>query len=324
MTPLRIYVDFVPPPAALELLWEGTAGHELVFASNPVTSVLAKAVKDPQVDTADVLFGQPDVEALLGAPKVRWAHVSSSGVTRYDTPEVRVRLRERGIRLTNSAAVYAEACALQAMSFILAEARSLPTSLASRAANGTSEWNALRDSCVSPSGQRILLVGHGAIATRLAAFLAPLGAEVFGYRRNPRGDEPVPMVPANRFEDWLGTMDQVVDILPESGDTRGFFDARRFAAMKPGAVFHNIGRGATVDQEALLDALRSGRLKSAWLDVTTPEPLPDDHPLRREPRCHITPHVAGGHRDETSTLVRHFNANLARFVAGQELVDRVV
>ena len=76
--------------------------------------------------------------------------------------------------------------------------------------------------------------------------------------------------------------------------------------MKAGAVFYNIGRGSTVDQQALVQALRAGHLKAAWLDVTDPEPLPDSHPLLLEPNCFITPHVAGGHRDESSTLVHHF------------------
>jgi phosphoglycerate dehydrogenase-like enzyme len=94
--------------------------------------------------------------------------------------------------------------------------------------------------------------------------------------------------------------------------------------MKRGAVFHNIGRGATVDQEALLAALRSGQVGTAWLDVTSPEPLPEGHPLWAEPNCHITPHVAGGHTDESVTLVRHFLDNLRRYEKGEPLLDRVI
>ena len=95
-------------------------------------------------------------------------------------------------------------------------------------------------------------------------------------------------------------------------------------ALKSGAVFYNIGRGTTVDQAALLDALRSGRLAASWLDVTDPEPLPDNHPLWAEPQCFITPHVAGGHAEEAKTLVRHFLKNLDRFVHGLPLLDRVM
>jgi phosphoglycerate dehydrogenase-like enzyme len=94
--------------------------------------------------------------------------------------------------------------------------------------------------------------------------------------------------------------------------------------MKPGAIFYNIGRGTTVNQASLLDALRSGHLKAAWLDVTEPEPLPDNHPLWAEPNCFITPHIAGGQTGEARTLVRHFLQNLQRFVRGEPLLDRVM
>ena len=94
--------------------------------------------------------------------------------------------------------------------------------------------------------------------------------------------------------------------------------------MKPGAVFYNIGRGTTVDQDALGEALRSGRLRAAYLDVTDPEPLPPEHPLWTTPNCVITPHTAGGHDNEWTRLVQHFLANLRRHEAGQPLLDRVI
>jgi phosphoglycerate dehydrogenase-like enzyme len=116
----------------------------------------------------------------------------------------------------------------------------------------------------------------------------------------------------------------VVNILPESDHTRRFFDAGRFAQLKPGSVFYNIGRGVTVDQNALAIALRSKQLRAAWLDVTDPEPLPDDHPLWQEPNCFITPHIAGGQGAEYEVLVRHFLDNFKRLVQGQPLADRVM
>jgi len=94
--------------------------------------------------------------------------------------------------------------------------------------------------------------------------------------------------------------------------------------MKKGAVLYNIGRGATVDQEALLAALTSGHLAAAWLDVTEPEPLPSGHPLLKVPNFFITPHIAGGHRNELQMLVRHFLKNLPLFLEGAPLQDRVM
>jgi phosphoglycerate dehydrogenase-like enzyme len=94
--------------------------------------------------------------------------------------------------------------------------------------------------------------------------------------------------------------------------------------MKPGARFYNIGRGTTVDQGALVHALESGLLGGAYLDVTDPEPLPEDHPLWSVPNCFITPHSAGGRGTERLELVRHFVANLARYAAGEPLLDRII
>jgi len=154
--------------------------------------------------------------------------------------------------------------------------------------------------------------------------LRPFDMKILAYRRRARGDEGVPVVGEDQLPRQLGAADHVIDILPESAETHWFFDAARFAAINRGAVFYNIGRGATVEQNALLHALRSGHLKAAWLDVTEPEPLPGNHPLWAEPNCFVTPHIAGGHTDEAKTLVRHFLANLERFVKGEPLLDRVM
>jgi phosphoglycerate dehydrogenase-like enzyme len=167
-----------------------------------------------------------------------------------------------------------------------------------------------------------LLVGYGAIAKRLAELLAPFGLHLVGFRRRPRGDEPIELRPMAELSDWLPHADWVVDILPAASETTGLFDGARFAAMKPGAIFINIGRGATVDQTALLAAL-SSHLRAAYLDVTSPEPLPPEHPLWTAPNCIITPHVAGGHEDEYDRLVALFLANLDRFGRGQSLAGRV-
>jgi len=324
MNPLRIYVDFVPSGEALDVLRTATRGHELVYSRTPVASVLAKAERDPQIATVDIAFGQPDPVAVLESPRLKWIQVSSSGITRYDTAEFRGTLSGRGIALSNSAAVYEEACATHVLSFMLAQARRLPLGLRTRAANGTPEWLAVRGASQTLRGQRVLIVGFGSIARRLATFLAPLGVSVSAHRRRPRGDEGVPVVAADGLDAALGMADHVVNILPESPETRGFFNVARFAAFRPGATFHNIGRGATVDQTALVEALRSGRVGAAWLDVTDPEPLPDSHPLWAEPNCFITPHVAGGHAGESVTLVRHFADNFGRFLRGEPLLDRVV
>lgn len=308
----------------MELLRAGTAGDELLLPRNPTTSVLAKAERDPQFATADVAFGQPDLQAIEEATRLRWIHISSSGVTRYDNPKFRALMAERKVAVSNSAGVYNEACAAHALSFMMAQVRQLPLGLKTRTPNGSPTWNALREASSTLRGESVLILGYGAIGTRLAELLHPFDMKVTAYRRKPRGDETVPVITGDRLPKALAGADHIMNILPESVETRRFFDRARFASCKPGASFYNIGRGATVDQQALLEALHSGQLGAAWLDVTDPEPLPDDHPLWSEPNCFITPHVAGGHAGEAKTLVRHFLRNLDRFVQGEPLLDRIM
>ena len=321
---LRIYVDFAMAPDVLGLLKEGTAGHQLVFPAAPAASALAKPERDPQFVSCDIAFGQPDPQAIEESERLQWVHISTSGITRYDNPRFRELLTERKIQFSNSAHVYNEHCALHVFSFILAQARNLPLALKTRISSSEPGWHSLRGSCLSPEGQTLVILGYGAIGRRLTELLRPLGMKVVAFRRHPRGDEGVPVIAADQLQQTLGEADHVVNILPESSETLNFFDAARFAAIKPGAAFYNIGRGTTVDQEALFDALRSDHLKAAWLDVTDPEPLPADHPLWSQPNCFMTPHVAGGHVDEGKTLVRHFLTNLQRFLRKEPLRDQIL
>jgi phosphoglycerate dehydrogenase-like enzyme len=208
---------------------------------------------------------------------------------------------------------------------MLAQARNLPRALGSRTANGTDEWRGLRGSSSTLRGQTVLILGFGAIGRRLVELLRPLHMNVIAYRRKARGDEGVPVITQEQLPHTLASeADHIINILPDNAESQRFFDAARFAALKPGAVFYNIGRGATVDQDALLEALRSKRLKAAWLDVTEPEPLPDNHPLRAEPNCFITPHLAGGQADEAKLLIQHFLKNFDAYVRDEPLCDRVM
>ena len=321
----RIFVDIAAPPDILQLILDATAGHQLLFPLTPTVSVLHKAEPDPQLLTADIAFGQPDPEVVAKAHSLKWIHVSSSSITRYDNPSFRSLMAFRNIVVTNSASVYANACAEHALAFLLAQSRQLPRALRTHAAGGTPAWNQLRGSSVPLRGQTLLIVGYGAIGQRLTELLRPLDMRVFAYRRHARGNEGVHVVTETELAHVLAQqVDHIVNILPDSAATYHFFGASRFANIKPGAVFYNIGRGTTVNQEALLDALRQGRLKAAWLDVTDPEPLPDSHPLLAEPNCYVTPHVAGGHLDESKTLARHFLSNLNLFARGEPLLDRVI
>lgn len=321
---LTIFSDLTADEAALALLKRGVAPHQVVFPAKPAPSVLSKSDPDPALLEADIAFGQPDTAGVLQAERLRWLHLSSAGYTRYDTQEFRRAAANRKLLVTNSSTVYAEPCAEHLLAFMLAQAQRLPEALLAGAAGDTASWLRLRSTSRLLRNQSVVLLGFGSIARHLVDLLRPFGMQIVAFRRHPRGDEGIPMVTAEHLPQALATADHVVNLLPASASTVRFMSAPQFAAMKPDAVFYNVGRGATVDQDALLAALRSGRLAAAWLDVTEPEPLPPGHPLLAAPNCFITPHTAGGHHHESEMLVRHFLENFRQFLAGAPLRDRVM
>ena len=322
---LKIFSDTKLKPEVLALLKDGVAPHEIIVPAKPAASVLAKAEKDPLFGLADVAFGQPDLESVAESKNLKWIHLSTAGYTRYDTAEFRALVKERGLVVTNSSSVYAEACAQHVVAFMLAHARKLPTGLELRVPNGAPEWNALRqNSAILGGGQKVLIYGYGSIAERVVEILKPFDVEVIAVRRQPRGDEGVKTVTLEGAEDELPQADHIINILPDNAASVNYFNGERFSRCKAGALFYNIGRGTTVDQEALYEALKNGPLEAAWLDVTTPEPLAEDHPLWTLENCYVTPHTAGGHRDESVTLVRHFLNNFQRYLKGEKLKDRIM
>lgn len=320
----RIFIDFAVTGEVRSMLEKTAKEYELVFAKKPVTSVLHKAGWDPQMATANIIFGQPDLDAIDKATQLQWLHISSSGITRYDNEQFRNKMQKRKIMVSNSALVYNEACAEHTLAFMLAQSRQITAGLQTQTGGGSDDWHRLRSACVPLRGQTVLIVGYGAIGNRLAELLKPFAMHLTACRRKVRGDEGIPVITEERLPEKLKQADHIINILPESMETQRYFNAGLFAVFKDGAVFYNIGRGTTVDQDALLDALRSKRIKAAWLDVTDPEPLPKDHPLYSAPNCFITPHVAGGHYEETKTLIQHFLRNLELFTGGKPLLDRAI
>lgn len=313
-------------PAALDAFEEGLrrAGCRLVRSAQSSASVLAAGADDPRLGEADIAFGQPDVAGLLRQPRLRWVALTTAGYARYDRADLLAALRARGAVLTKASEVFADPCAQQVLANMLALARRLPQQL--RNQDGARQWQYLEERFAATvlTGQSVLLLGYGTIGQRLAALLRPFEARVWAFRRQAIGPgEGVTQVAVAELPAVLGAADHVVNLLPDSPATTRFMDAARFGAMKPGARFYNIGRGTTVDQEALMAALASGRLDAAYLDVMDPEPLPPEHPLWRTPNCYLTCHVGGGTREQDERLVRVFLDNLGRFQRGEPLWDAI-
>lgn len=316
---LTIWTNAALEPAARARLEEAVAagGHRLLVSANASASVLAAGGADPLLADADVAFGQPDAEACRAMPRLKWIALSSAGYTRYDTEETKAALRARGAVLTNASSVFAEPCAQHALAMMLALSRQLPASLAEQLGGRGWKYFEHRAGSRLLNGQTLLLLSYGAIAKRLVELLAPFGMKIYALRRRTYSERGVHVIAEEKLSAVLPLADHVVNVLPENEATLGYVNARRLALVKPGAYFYNIGRGPTVDERALIEALENGRLGGAYLDVFATEPLPPTSPLWTTKNCWLTPHTAGGRSDQDEALADLFLGNLEKFVAGE-------
>lgn len=321
---LTLWCNVQLPADEQRRLREALGQHTLVFSPQSVANVLAVGKPDPLLEQADIAFGQPDADQCLRLARLRWVAVPTAGYTRYDTAEFRESFRARGQALTNMSSVFADSCAQHVLAMMLAFGRRLLDSHRDQLTDQSWHYTERRYQSRLLTGQTALLLGYGAIGRRLAELLSPFGMRLLAVRRQARSERGVRVLPETAVSSALAEADHVINLLPENEATRNFVNARRLACFKPGARFYNVGRGATVDQRALAEALASGRIAEAYLDVFQTEPLPPTDPLWTTPGCYITPHTAGGRADQDAAVVSHFLANVAAFTRGEPLTDRVI
>ncbi len=322
---LTIWCNSALSAPAEQLLVSGLAGNRLIFAQKRSASVLVAGPSDPGLEEADVVFGQPAAGDCLRLKRIKWVAVTSAGYGRYDTPEFLETFRARGSVFSTSSTVFAEPCAQHVLAMMLALGRQLLASHAEQLGGKRWQFFERRSTSVLLNGQTVLLLGYGTIARRLTELLAPFDVKLYAVRRKARSERGVHIISEDRVTSVLAEADHIVNLLPDNEASRNYVNARRLGACKPGTRFYNIGRGTTVDERALVQALESGRLGAAYLDVFAEEPLPPSNPLWTAPNCFITPHTAGGRSDQDVALVKHFLANLAAFEKdGVAMVDRVV
>lgn len=262
-------------------------------------------------------FRAQDLErAWVYAGSLRWVHWGGAGVDALLFPA----LVASGVSVTNARGVFDEPMAEYVLGLIIAMAKDFPGTLA---AQRERRWHYRVSERVA--GRRALVVGSGSIGRAIARVLRAAGLEVAGVGRRERsGDADFGHVHAIAdLDGLLPDADYVVLITPLTESTRGLFDAVRFAAMKPSARFVNVGRGALVDEEALLAALEAGSIAGAALDVFQREPLPADSPLWSAPNLIVSPHMSGDAEDYRTRVAEQFIDNLRRFAAGRPLNNLV-
>ncbi len=221
--------------------------------------------------------------------------------------------------LTNASGVHPIQITEHIFALLLAFARGLPRAVQSQAQR---EWDRAEGGNIFELyGKTMLLVGVGAIGERTAEVAAAMGMRVLGIRRH--ASEPAPHVEAmygpDRLLDLLPGADFVVLTVPLTAETRGMFGRREFQAMKPTTYIVNIGRGGTIDETALVEAINSGQIAGAGLDVFETEPLPADSPLWTTPNVIVTAHYAGRTPRYEERARAIFLDNLERYAAGQPL-----
>lgn len=255
------------------------------------------------------------MRVALDAPNLDWFHTSSAGI---DHP-VFSMITDRGARLSTGSGAAATPIAQHVVMLLLALSRDLPGLLADQAAR---QWRTDRR-FVDLEERTVGIIGMGPIGIETARLCTALGMHPIGMRRSVRGDEPCPTWTFDRLDELLATIDDLVLAVPLTADTRQLIGARELELLREGARLVNVGRGELVDEQALADALRSGRLAGAGLDVTVVEPLPPDSPLWGLPTVIISPHVSGETPLTELRSATLFAENVWRYLRAEPLRNEV-
>ena len=301
--PERLRKDF-PQLEVVQLKSYATLEHEIADAD----IVLTRELKPHQV---------------RAAKKLKWIYSTAAAVHALMIPEI----VNSEIQITNATPVHGPVVAEHALAMILAIARRIDLAVKAQTRH---QWTQEEIWVAQPGprdieGSTLLIIGLGQIGTPLARKAKALGMRVFAVRDHPEKG-------AEAAEAVYGTAD-LLRVLPEADfvmlcppvtpATKHAFGREQFAAMKRDAYILNVGRGALIDEPALIDALRNHSIGGAALDVTSVEPLPPDSPLWALDNCMITPHTAGISPKLWERQYAYFTENLRRFLAGQPLVSVV-
>lgn len=308
---LGIKADFLTSKHKQEI--ERTAAHNNV----KVHYFTDEADLDATIGQCEILYGYIPPEKLCHAASLRWLACASSGVEQYLAEYL---YAEPGVILTNSAGAYGITISEHILMSLLMLLRRMSEYTAAAAQHRWESLGRIR----SIYGSVITVVGTGDIGTAFAQRAKALGAaHIRGVHRSnkllPRCFDESYAVEDLDFA--LAGADIVVLCVPGTPETEKLITRERLGLLKKNSILVNVGRGSVLDQDALMDALNSGALGGAALDVTTPEPLPPDHPLWNTRNLLITPHVSGNMSlDITCDLDVHmFCDNLTRYCRQQPM-----
>ncbi|WP_446663529.1 D-2-hydroxyacid dehydrogenase [Flexivirga sp. B27] len=244
--------------------------------------------------------------------RLRWIHVAAAGVDKLLFPE----LRDSSVVVTNARGIFDRPIAEFVLASVLAHLKLLREGYDLQRDH---VW--LHRETEPLRGRRALVVGTGAIGRDIGRLLRAVDVDVTGAGRTARTGDPDfgEIIASSDLPSAVGGFDIVVNVTPLTDDTRNLFDRKVFAAMKPSAYFVNVGRGQSVVEADLVDALTSGELAGAALDVFQQEPLPEESPLWDVPTLTISPHLSGDSSGWLDALAAQFVRLAELWLAGEEL-----
>ena len=273
---------------------------------------------DAEIADADAIVGGINREQFLSAKKLKWMQATSAGVENYLTniPE----LRNSPVTLTNMKIVQGIEIADHAFALLLGLTRRIDVAVKDRE---TETWRRLADygPPLELHGKTAVIIGVGGIGMQIAVRAKAFGMRVIGV--DPKDIPYTPFLDRTVWPDRLDTVLPEADVLfisaPHTPQTDRMIGAEQFARMKKGVLFIAVSRGKLYDNMALVEALKSGQVAAAGLDVVDTEPLPKGHPLWKTGRVIITPHIAGRSDEEGPRYFAIYKENLVRFANGEPL-----
>ncbi len=283
-------------------------GSNFIFTS-------AKEINRETLQDAHIIIGNPPLDMVKGCKNLKWLQLDSAGADLF----VKEGVLPRGVKLTNSTGAYGLAISEHMIGVLLSIYKKL---YLYRDNQNNSLWKN-EGEVKSIYGCTALVIGLGDIGGDFAKRIKALGGYTIGVRRSDTNkpeylDELYLM---DKIDELLPKADVVALSLPETKETYKLFSKDKISKMKKDSVLINVGRGTAIDTEALCDALESGKLLGAALDVTDPEPLPKDHRIWGIKNAIITPHVSGNYnlKETHHRIVKIAVNNLERFIKGKEL-----
>lgn len=305
--------------------------HRLIQAASDYAEILflqdmkTESERKQTILTAHIIIGEPSMEEVWANPNLEWLQITWAGTDKYTSPRPGTKGFPENVVLTNMSGAFGTVISEYAIGAILSLYRRFPV-----------YWRQQQEEIWQDAGSEdilygktVLLLGTGDIGSSLAVRLKAFGTYNIGIRRDvSKSSKGIDEI--HNF-DWLDELLPKADIvacsLPDKPQTRGLLNEARLLRMKQDALLLNVGRGSLIDTDALVEVLRVGHLRGVILDVTSPEPLPKDHPLWKMDRVMLTPHIAGpsaGHsKDTQNRIISICCENIRRYFTGENLLNRI-